>query len=231
MATQLTAEIGWKGTILTIRIPNGSTIAFASGYNAADTVTVVTNANPAVATTSVAHGVTTGEFLEVTSGWTRLTGRILRAAAAAGSSITYEGYDAISTTTHPSGSGVGSFRSITGWTQATQILGVASNGGEQQFVTYQPLESDAEFRIPTVQSAYGLTLTIGDDPSLSGYILLKAAGEDRLVRACRLTLPDSSLILYNAYVSFRETPSLNVNQVMTVECTLSLLGKPIRYSS
>jgi hypothetical protein len=46
-----------------------------------------------------------------------------------------------------------------------------------------------------------------------------------------VTLASGAIILYNAYVSLRETPSLNVNNIMTVEATLSLLAKPIRYSS
>ncbi len=216
---------------MSVQLPNGSTIAIASGYVAADTVSAVTNASPAVATTSASHGITTGAYIEVTSGWTRLDQRILRAAAASGSSITYEGYDSSSTTTHPAGSGTGSIREISGWTQITQIVGTATQGGEQQFATYQLLEGDTEVRIPTIQSAYGMTLTIADDSSLSGYVLLKAAAEDRLKRAFKVTLASGAVILYNAYVSLRETPTLNVNNIMTVEATLSLLSKPIRYSS
>lgn len=216
---------------MSVQLINGATIAIASGYNAADTVSAVTNASPAVATTSAAHGISSGAFVEVTSGWTRLDQRIVRAASASGSSLTYEGYDASSTTTHPSGSGTGSVREISGWTQITQLVGLSTSGGEQQFATYQFVEADAETRIPTIQSAYGMTLTMGDDSSLPGYALIKAASEDRLKRAFKITLPSGALILINAYVSLNETPSMNVNQIMTVTATLSLLARPIRYTS
>lgn len=216
---------------MAVTLPNGSTIAIASGYIAADTVSAVTNASPAVATTSAAHGITTGDYIEVTSGWTRLDQRIVRASSASGSILTYEGYNSTSTGTHPAGSGIGSIRQISGFTQITGILGTGSSGGEQQFATYQFLEADTETRIPTIQSAYGMTLTIADDSSVAGYILLQVAAEDRLKRAVKLTLPSGAVLLYNAFITLRETPSLNVNAPMTVECTLSLLAKPTRYTA
>jgi hypothetical protein len=216
---------------MAISLPNGAFVYIASGYAAADTVSAVTSANPAVATTSAAHGISTGDFIEVTSGWSRLDQRIVRAAAASASVITYEGYDASSTATHPTGGGAGSIRAISGWTQITQILGTSSSGGEQQFAEYQLLEADSVVRMPTVQSAYTMTLTLGDDSSLSGYAALKAAGEDRLKRAFKIVLPSGAILLYNGYVGFRETPTMNVNQPMQVEASISLLARPTRYTS
>ena len=125
--------------------------------------------------------------------------------------------------------GAGSIREITGWTQLSQILSSSSSGGEQQFLEYQLLESDAQKRIPTFKSAAGLSFSIADDPTLAGYILASAANDDRLPRAVKITLPSGSVILYNAYVSLNKTPSLTVNEVMACEVTLSLLAEPVRY--
>jgi hypothetical protein len=191
----------------------------------------VTNASPAVATTSSPHGISTGNYLEVTSGWSRLNNRIVRAAPASGSSLTYEGYDSSSTTTHPAGTGTGSVREITAWTQIAQIMDANSSGGEMQFVQYSFLEQDFQSQLPTEASPVTITISIADDPTLAGYIAVKAAATSRALTGLRATLPNGSVILYNGYVSLTETPSFTKGQVMQVKATFSLQGLPVRYAS
>jgi hypothetical protein len=214
---------------VSVALPNGSIIAIASGYGAVKQMTVVTNANPAVATLEAAHGIATGEFFEVTSGWSRLTNRIIKAGTVATNDVPLTGINATSTSIYPAGAGVGSIREISGWTQLQQVLTTASQGGEQQFLEYQFLEDDQQKRIPTTKSAAGLTISVADDPTLAGYILAAAANDDRLPRAVRVTLPSGSVILYNAYITLDPTPSLSVNNLMAVQMTLSFLNAPVRY--
>jgi hypothetical protein len=140
---------------MAVSVPNGSLIHIASGYAASKVMSALTNANPAVATLEASHGVAVGDYIEVTSGWSRLTNKILRASAVATNDVTLEGLNAISTSIYPAGGGVGSVREITGWTQLQQVLNSSSSGGEQQFLEYQFLESDAQKRIPTFKSAAG----------------------------------------------------------------------------
>lgn len=216
---------------MSVSLPNGSIVAIASGYGVSKTMSALSNANPAEATLEAAHGVTEGEYLEVTSGWSRLTDKIVRAGTVDTNDVLLLGIDSTLTSIFPAGTGIGSVREITGWTQLSQILQSNSQGGEQQFTTYQFLEDDQEKRIPTSKSASGLTLRIADDPTLAGYILASAANDDRLPRAVRITLPSGAVILYNAYISLNKTPSLTVNEVMSVEVTLSLLAEPVRYAA
>ena len=128
-----------------------------------------------------------------------------------------------------SSGGAGTARLITGWTQLSQILTSSSNGGEQQFLDYQFLESDAQKKLPTYKSASGLVFSVADDPTQPGYTLAATANDDRLPRAVSITLPGGSVIYYNAYISLNKTPSLNVNEIMAVEVTLSLLAEVVRY--
>lgn len=213
---------------MSISLPNGALVAIASGYGSALSVTALTNANPAVAT-SVAHGLTDGDIIEVTSGWSRLTNKIVKVDQLTADTFLMMGIDSSLTSIYPAASGVGSVRKITGWTQLSQILDSSSSGGEQQFLEYQLLEADAQKRIPTFKSAAGLTFSIADDPTLAGYILASTANDDRLPRAVRITLPNGSVIYYNAYISLNKTPSLTVNQIMACQATLSLLAEPVRY--
>lgn len=216
---------------MAISLPNGALVAIASGYGAAKDMTALTNASPAVATLEASHGVIVGDILEVTSGWSRLTDKIVRASAVSTNDVSLEGIDTILTSIYPAAGGTGTVREITGWTQLSQILSSASNGGEQQFLEYQLLEADAQKRIPTAKNAAGLSFTVADDPTLAGYILASTANDDRLPRAVKITLPSGAVILYNAYISLNKTPSLSVNAIMAVEVTLSLLAEPIRYTS
>lgn len=216
---------------MSISLPNGAIVSIASGYGASKSMTALTNANPAVATLEASHGVVLGDYIEVTSGWSRLTDKIVRAGTVSTNDVQLEGYNTTSTSIYPAGTGTGSIREITGWTQLSQVLSSTSNGGEQQFLEYQLLESDAQKRIPTFKSAAGLTLSIADDPTLAGYILASTANDDRLARAVKIVLPNGAILLYNAYISLNKTPSLTVNEIMAVEVTLSLLNEPVRYAS
>ncbi|QQP96548.1 phage tail protein [Lysobacter enzymogenes] len=215
---------------MSVSLPNGSTVSLASGYGSAKAISALSNANPGVAT-STAHGFTDGDFVEVTSGWSRLTEKVVRVDSATTNDFALEGVDTTSTTVYPAGGGVGSAREITGWTQLAQITGSTSSGGEQQFLDYQFLEADAAKRIPTFKSPAQVTFTVADDPTLPGYLIAKAANDDRLPRAIRITLANGAVLLYNAYISLSTIPSLTVNELMSVQVTLSLLAEPVRYAS
>lgn len=215
---------------MAVKLPDGATVSMQTAVGTSKTVSAVTNASPAVCT-STAHGLTNGTLVAVTSGWGRLNNRVFRIANVSTNAFDLEGLDSSSTTLYPAGSGIGSVLPITTFTQITQILDFTTSGGEQQFTTFSFLEQDFETQAPTVTSAQSISIGIGDDPALAGYIALKAAGEQRAVRALRMTLPDSSFILYYGYVSFNETPTVTKGEVMQVSASFSLLSRPVRYAS
>lgn len=215
---------------MAVSLPNGSIVAIASGYGSAKVLSALTNADPSVAS-STAHGFTDGDYIDVVSGWARLTDRILRVDDAVTDSFELEGFDTTSTSLFPAAGGAGTARKITGFTQLAQILDSTSSGGEQQYWTGQFLEADREIRIPTTKSAAGIDFQIADDPSQPGYQLAKEANDDREPRAVLITLSNGAKLLYKAYISLGLIPSLTVNQAMTLPVTLSLLGDPIRYAS
>lgn len=213
---------------MSVSLPNGAVVAIASGYGSPLTVSALTNASPPVAT-STAHGLTNGDFVEVTSGWSRLTNKVVRVSNVSANAFSLEGIDTTLTSIYPASSGTGSVRKVTGYTQLAQILSSSSSGGEQQFTDYQFLESDAQKRIPTFKNAAGLTFSVADDTTQAGYILASVANDDRLQRAIKITLPSASVLSYNAFISINKTPSLTVNEIMAVEATMSLLAEPVRY--
>lgn len=215
---------------MAVTLPDGATLVLATQYGGAVQVTGISNTNPAVCT-AAANGFANGDLLEVTSGWSKLNGRICRVAAAAAGTFALEGIDATDQTKFVPGGGGGTVRKITGRTQIQQILDTSSSGGEMQFTKYSFLENDFETQLPTTSSAQSLAINIADDPTLPGYIALKAASETRASRALICNLPNGSVLLYNGVFSLDETPSLTKGQVMSVKASYSLQSRPVRYAS
>lgn len=214
---------------MAVKLPNGVVLALASTYVAAVTISGITNASPAVVTTSAVHGLTTGDIVEITSGWSRINNKVMKVTVLTTTTFSLDGLDATSTALYPAGTGAGSLRKISAWTSISQILELTSQGGEMQFVSYSFLEQDFETQLPTQASAQSLSMTIADDPALAGYIALKAAALTRAVAGLRATLPDASILYFNGYVNFDETPTMTKNQLMGVKAGFSLQSRPSRY--
>jgi hypothetical protein len=216
---------------MSVSLPNGAIVEIAASYGDSKAMSAITNANPGVATLAASHGIIVGDYMEMISGWSRLTNKIVRASVVATNDVSLEGQDTSLTSIYPAAGGAGSIREILSWTQLAQVLSSSSSGGEQQFKDYQFLESDSQRRIPTTKNAAGLSFSIADDNTLAGYLLASAANDDRLPRAVRITLPSGAKLLYNCYISLNKTPSLTVNDIMACEVTMSMLAEPVRYAT
>ena len=226
----ISAGTGRKGTIIAVSLPNGAILSLATAYGAAVIVSGVTNASPAVATTATAHVIESGAFVEITSGWSKVNNRIVRAIDAAASALSYEGVDSTSASNYPAGSGAGSVREISEFTEINQVLSLTPSGGEMQFATYSFLDSDTQNQLPTEANAQSIVIEVADDATLPGYIALKQASESRMLTALKMTLKNGSIILYNGFVSLNETPTMTKGSVMAVKATLSLQNVPTRYA-
>lgn len=214
----------------TLTLPNGSTISISTSFAAAKTITAITNANPGVAS-ATAHGYANGDVVVVSSGWPNLDGRVVRVASQATDNFALEGVNTTSTTRFPAGTGAGSAKKVSSWTQISGILGTSSSGGEQQFWEGAVLEAQRNIRIPTTQSASGIELTVSDDPAAAWYAIAKEASEDVLPRAIMLSLANGAKLFYYCYIGMGVIPSLDRDSPMTLRLTLSLAADPTRYAS
>jgi hypothetical protein len=212
------------------RLPDGAIVTIGTAFGAPKAITGITNATPGVVASN-AHGFQNNDLLIMSSGWSNLNNRVVRAAGVAANAYNLDQIDTTLTTLYPAGSGVGNATPITAWTQISQIMDFQTQGGDQQFTSVSYMEQNFEIQLPTVVSAMSINISIADDPTLAGYQALKAASDARAVRPLRLQLPDGSFLLYYGMVSFNETPTLGKGQVMQVKATFSLQGKPVRYAS
>lgn len=216
---------------MSFRLPNGSTIDFASGYSAPVAVVGISNAVEAVVT-ATGHDFVDGDIVELTSGWLKLSGRAFKIkGAVAGTTFTLEGVDTTNTSKYPVDGGIGSVRKVTSFIQIAQILDVTSAGGEQQYTEVVFLEDSDARQIPTTKSPSSLTLNVADDNAQPFVAFVEAADEDAEPRIQRLNLVNGDTILYNSIVSFTSTPSLTRDSVMARTITLSQQGKVSRYAA
>ena len=106
---------------MAITIATGTQIAIASTYGASVAMSALSNASESVATLAGGHSVVVGDFLEVTSGWDLLTGKIVRVKTVATNDITFESIDTTSTSNYPNGTGTGSMCRTCGSTSSIRI--------------------------------------------------------------------------------------------------------------
>ncbi|GGX32805.1 phage tail protein [Pigmentiphaga litoralis] len=214
---------------MAVKLPNGSVVSIASAYGASFPISALSNAKPPVAA-AAAHGLEAGSIIVVNSGWGKVTNRVARASALTADTFSLEGYDTTNVARFPTGAGIGSAREVTAWTQISQVLDVASSGGDQQFYTYGFLEDDGDDRQqPTNRTPFTFTFTLADDPEMPHHDVLLAADESKAPHVIRIAVPDRGVLLWNAYVGYSGIPTMTRNQGMTCALSLSLESRPMRY--
>lgn len=203
----------------------------AKTYGASVTMSAIGNAAEAVATLGAGHGVSVGDFLEITSGWGHLNARIVRVKTVVTNDVTLEGMNTSSTAKFPPGTGIGSIRRITAWDQISQVKDVSPSGGEQQFADATSIEDDVEVKIPTIKSARTMTLEVWDDPTLAWYATVSAADEAVVPTGLKILLSNGSVIVANAYWSLMREPAIRKNEVLVTSLSLSYAAQSMRYAA
>lgn len=216
---------------MAITLATGTQLAIASTYGTAVNMTALTNATEAVATLAVGHAVVVGDFLEVTSGWDLLTGRIVRVKTVATNDITFESINTVSTTNFPAGTGTGTIRRITAWTSITQVQSFDTSGGDINFADVTTIVDKTQKQVPTTRSPQQLSMTIFDDASLAGQIAVQAASDSNTPTGFRIVFPNNSRMVVNGYFSIGSAPNVAVNAPLTSTIGFSAVATAVRYAT
>lgn len=208
--------------------PEGSAQQFSQTFAAAKTITALTNANPAVAT-SVAHGYTTNDEILLTSGWEDATDTVYKVTVLTADTFSIQGLDTTNTGFYPVGTGTGTAQKISGWTAIPQVLTISSSGGDARFTDVQPLAKRNALRIPTGFNATSITLSLAHDPSQANYITMLGISRNLSKVAFKQTISGGAVTYGYGYMNVSEMPALNNNQVNTVQAALTILGRSISY--
>ncbi|CAH1387020.1 phage tail protein [Candidatus Nitrotoga sp. M5] len=219
---------------MAITLSTGTTAAIASTYDSAATFTSASNASECVLSYVSDPGYIVGDILEVSSGWGLLNDRVVRVGAIAGAgpyTVTLEDVDTSSTSDYPAGTGGGTTREITAWTGISQIKGISTSGGDQNFTDVSTIEDVTEREIPTTKSAVKVELEMYDDAALAHYAVVVAAADTSTKTAMRLAFKNGSFLYANAYWSIQKVPSITKNEPLMGKISASYAAEAIRYAS
>lgn len=209
----------------------GTIAQIASSYATSKTMSAVSNANPAVATLEASHGVAVGDYIEVSSGWSLLDGRIVRVSAVATNDVTLEGVNTLSATLYPTGSGGGSVREISTWANITQLAAnITFSGGDQQYADITTLQDRTQRQIPTVRTPVNIVLPIFYDESLPWVSTVRAVSDASVATGLRLVFPGASRMVGNAFWNLKDSPTIEDSTLRT-EIALTFSAKPINYAT
>lgn len=213
------------------QVPTGSTFFIASTFAVSKTTTVVTNASEAVVTVTT-HGYTNGDIVEITSGWGRLNRRNFRIKSVTTDTFVLEGADTSSTSFYPVGTGLGSVRKITAFTQITTTMNPQSTGGDPKTVTYKFIESDVEYSINDGFTATSYTLELdADSIGSAGYTALKTLTEVQTDTSLKIVTRNGALIFQPCTVALNEAIRMQDGQINRVNVSFNGNNRLTRYAS
>lgn len=217
---------------MAFKFPEGTRFSFCplSQFAAAKTITIVSNANPALATSS-AHGYVDDDEILFISGWEDATNQILRVDQQDVNTFLLTGLDTSNTSFYPAGSGIGTAQKVGTWVQIPQVLGIQTSGGDPRFTDVQLLASRNSIKVPTGFNATTTVLTMAHDPSDANWLTMTGISRTLAPVAFKMVLGGGGTTYAYGYMAVNESPQMNANQVNAVSATFAFLGRQISYST
>jgi hypothetical protein len=211
------------------QVPTGTLFSVATGYSAAKTVDGISNAANAVVSCT-AHGFNTGDVVEITSGWGRLSKRIFEVGAVTIDTFTLLKADTSSVAHFPAGTGGGSVREVTTWTQLSKVMNPQSSGGDPKTVTWQFVESDVEYSMNDGFGATSYTLELDDDDTTAGYAALRTLTDNQTDTVMKMLLRSGARIYLPCTVALNDMPTLQSGQINRIKAQFNGNNRHTRYS-
>lgn len=209
--------------------PEGSKFYYSTTFAAAKTITGLTNASPAVAT-SVAHGYADNDEILVASGWDDVNDSVYKIDQLTADTFSLVDLDTLDTNFFPAGTGIGSAYKISAWTEIPQILSIANQGGDPKFATVSPLARRNAINVPIGFNPESLTLTLGHDPANATYKAMLGIGRVRTKCAFKQVIPGGLITYGYGYMSTSQRANMNSGNANTVSCALTILGTSMSYA-
>lgn len=211
--------------------PQGTKVFYSNTLAAAKTVSAVTNASPAVAT-STAHGFADLDPILYASSWADAADTVFEVDQLTADTFGILGLNATDTNVYPSGSGGGTAKKISTWVEIPQILTVASNGGGVKYGTVSPLGSRQDTKQPIGFDAAGLDIKIGYDPTNT-----VITGMQTLTRvfgkvAIKLVIPGGGRVYGYGNIACNEFPEIGAkDSPIQLSVGIGFDGRAISYGA
>ena len=208
----------------------GSKFYFSTTFASPKSVTILSNANPALATAS-SHGYSDNDEILLTSGWEDATDTVYRVDQQDASTFLVTGLNSTDTDWYASGAGTGTAEKLSSWVEIPQVLNITSSGGDARFTNVEPLAKRNALSVPTGFNPSTITLTLGHDPSLAAYQTMLDISRTLSKVAFKVVISGGGTGYGYGYLSVSEMPQLARNQANQVQAAIGLLGRFITYTT
>jgi hypothetical protein len=212
----------------TVRKWAGVAVAMQSALAAADTITGITKANPAVVT-ATAHGLSNGDYVYLSvQGMYQLDAKVVRVANVATNTFECEGVNSTSYATFSSGTA----EAITFGTTISTATSMSASGGDFDFIDTTTIHDLVRKQIPGTANPINYTFDNLWDIADAGQIAMKAATDAQALRAFKFTFGTGGpIMVFVGYVGFTGAPTGNAQDKVTASASISAFGTPTYYAS
>jgi hypothetical protein len=204
-------------------------VAVQSAIGAANPVTAVTKANPAVVTYTGTDPANGDYVLFTAQGMREIDARVFRIANvnAAGNTLELEGVNSTTFNTFSSGS----FQLITFGTTLSTLRGLSSSGGDFNFIDVTTIHDQVQKQVPGLSNAATYTFESIWDVADAGLVALKAAADTQAQRAVRFTFSNGQKVAFVGYVGATLLPGGSAQDLVTTQVVVTMFGTPTTYTT
>lgn len=212
-------------------LPSGTILAVASAFAAAKTVSGISNAVEAVVSCT-AHGYSVGDIVQLVSGWGRLNRRAVRVKSVTTDTFVAENIDTTNLEFFPAGSGGGTARKVTTFTQISKYLNPTASGGDPKPVTVRFMDEDTETTLNDGFTAVTESFEIDADQfGTAAYNTLRTLSEVQTDTILKKTLKSGATIYTPCTVALNENVKLSDGSIMTNVVSINGNGRITRYAA
>lgn len=203
-------------------------VAMQSALAAADTITAITKASPAVVT-ATAHGFANGDYVLLSvQGMYQLDNKVVRVANQAANTFECEGVDSTLFETFSTGTA----EAITFGTSITTATSISASGGDFDFIDTTTIHTNVKTQIPGLPNPLNYTFDNLWDIANAGQIAMKLASDAQAQRCFKFTFgTGGKIMVFTGYVGFSGAPTGNAQDVVKSPAAITAYGTPTYYAS
>lgn len=205
----------------------GVSVSVESAKAGAKTITAVTKANPAVAS-STTHGYSDGDYVLISAqGMSEIDGIIVRVAGKTTDTFQLEGINSTDYDTFTSGTA----EKLTFGTSLTSATNVNASGGEVDLVDESTIHDLVRSASPGLASFQTFNFECKWDPADAGLVALNAEWRSQSELGVHIAWPDGKRYLCRGYVAAPMNPTGAFNEVVKTPVTITQTGYGTAYST
>lgn len=211
--------------------PEGSKLQYSVTFGAPVTVSGITNANPAVATTSTSHGYVDNDYVLYEGAWEELNECVVKVDQLTATTFSLLELDATDTLIYPTGGAAGTVKLITNWVDVPQVASITSQGGTPITTDVDLIARRSPVRRTVASEPSQFDFELQWDPALATYKAMLQLSRRRAQVALRILAGGSAPIVGFGTIFLGNVPTFAPRQSMRVTGSLSMNNTPFAYQS